>query len=60
MSKRFFSIDQFKHVHDVHDLHLGPAVTFSKLPFYLLQKPVLGIITSFVMRHICEVHAKNV
>jgi len=34
----------------------GLAVTFSKLPFYFLQKPMLGIIASFVLHHICEVY----
>jgi len=48
-----FSIDQYQHVHDLHDL-IRPSSFI--LLFYLLQKPVLGIITSFLLRHICKVY----
>jgi len=36
----FFSIDQFQHVLDL-PVHLGLAVTLSKLLFDVLQKPAL-------------------
>jgi len=53
MAKLFFSNDQFHHVHDLHDFSYASYQLFSTIRFYVLQKPVLGVMTSFVLHHIC-------